>query len=549
MRKGLAAKYLWVVIPAIVALSFHLPTLFCELVQDDDSLVTKHPEIGRPAFIYEVFSRDYGLEFSERVPTGYYRPFFMAINCLIYRVFGPTPLAYHALSLFAFCCVSLLLSLVCWKLCGKNAILALCVGVIYAAHPARTELVSSFSALPDLLLELYAMATVTLLVLSSRSASRRSSHGISLRAILLCLMIGLLGGLTKGSAFAVLAAICGSAILYDLIHRESKGHLALLAVTTMTGLGVALAIAAVAGIQRPSAVYAIRTVFGSGAGRAVTSAALAIRKCLVPGPTVFILWEGVAASLTMRIAVIGLVIALGSLCLFLIIRKKLFLAMVVAWFSAGIANLMMVRALGLPYADRYFALAPAVIGICLGSRWLYHWVRDRLHLESIGRAERRVLCAVVCLYVIVLGAFTFSSSMKCFTRFSYYRFMAKDNPSLHLPRIALAHLMFYELGEFQEGEKYALEAISLSPNVRKVRELGKLLATIRLLENRHNDALKWLNWAEEVVKDDPDIFSLKGITLHSLGDQVGAISNINKALMLDPDCERYRTQLTLVQSP
>jgi len=160
----------WILLPVLAAMLFHAPALFCGFVWDDVPVIEHNTHLSEKSAIPRAFSGDYAEELGSAA-AGYYRPLFLSLAILVHRTFGPSPLAFHAVSLLLFCALVLLTTLVCRRLFrpGHEA-LTVFAGLVVAAHPARMEVVSLFTSLPDLLVEGLAL----IIVLLACNPARRS---------------------------------------------------------------------------------------------------------------------------------------------------------------------------------------------------------------------------------------------------------------------------------------------------------------------------------------------------------------------------------------
>ncbi len=547
--KTIFSRSYWIFIPAVIALAFHLPALFCDLIWDDQALVVEHPHLGNPLFLKEIFTRDYGLEFGGRVPIGYYRPFFILIDFLIYQIFGPSRLAYHASNVLLFCCSVTLLTWVCWTLLGRQEhLFALWAGCIFAAHPACTEVVSFFMSLPDLLMEIYALLLILLIAgrLKKAHKGKRNCLYFLLRS-LLCMVIAFVSGITKESSFLIIPALGLTGLTYGLINWKKSKQIFFTTLGIFPGLGLAYLLRTWAGIENYSVTLPLKTLFTAGSGRALSSVVSAMKQIILPLPAVFFRRVDVPATLFTKMIILVLISAFILLLLFFIQRKKLFYSLIMAWFGAGMINLMLLRAIQLPYSQRFLPVAPAVIGICLIVKEVISKVGELYPGYTKQLQTSRLPSFFISAYVFLLGMFTFSSSMKCMTSFNFFTSMAEKNPSHHYPRAMLAKVMFSEFGNFEEMERYAHEAIAISPDAARVRKLGKLFAKRYIVEKKYRKALNSLDWAEQVLTNDAELYSLRAISLASLGDKQHALANIHKAIELNPYNPVYRKQLLIIK--
>lgn len=527
-------------LPALLTLLFHLPALFCDFVWDDVGLIRDHPLLAEPSFVGQAFLRDYGLEMSERTPNSYYRPLLMVVAWTLRRVAGPSPLAYHLFSLIVSAAsVTLLTWLVARAPGVKGATLPLVAGSIVAAHPARVELVSLFMSLPDLVIEIAGL--LILLAVAARPWRCRPWM-----AFAICLAASAAAGLSKETSFVVLPAMAAAALVFAA--RERDGHAAGGAAGIAVGLAAAWVLRARAGVQPPGIGVSLGMLMGEGSGRALRSAGMAVARIAVPGPTIFMNWDDFPASPW----ALGGVVLLGAGFAALVIRlawvrRDLWAALIAAWFGGGLANLMLVTARHIPYSDRYLSVVPGVVALCFAVRRLLVWMDGKWPDAALSLRRGHVPLLLLGTSVGLYGAFTFGSSWKCLTPVSFYSAMAEDNPGMAYPRIILANIMLFDLGDFDRMERYANEAIAISPDTQRARELGKLFAKRYIAEARFGEALRHIEWAGQVLTDDAEVHSLKAISLHGLGRTNEALASVREALSRSPTNASYLKQLRIIE--
>lgn len=540
-RAGHAARPFrgrWWLLPLLAGLLAHLPVLSAGFVWDDIKLIAQHPEIDRPGFLSDLFSRDYGLEFGQRQACGYYRPIFMLLVTLLHRLAGPSPLVFHAFSLAVFLCTVLLLVHVCRRLLpAAPAWLPTAAGLLYALHPARTEVAAFTMSLPDLLLDLGGLALLLLLL-------RRPARRNPLRRMSGLVALTLLLGLTKESAFLTIAALAAVALLLGAADRARRPDWLVGAAGLILGAALAVGARVLAGIQPAPVMPALRLALGSGSGAAWEATGFALRDLLIPRPAVFFSWTEPAGHPWQAVALAAVAVVVAGTIALLGSRKKAELAFAVAWASAGMLNVALVRANALPYSQRYLAVAPAVLVLAGFAAW-FAGRRRGVGTSDDAAARTKRLCALSgAAYLALAGVFTLSSSLACQSPRAFFGAMAEQNPEAIYPRLALAEICLYDYGDFDGAEGYAREAIARRPDVPRVREMGKLLAKRRIYERRPAEALMWVDWAGSVLTNDAEVWHLRGVACHQLGDATNAMHCLRRAGALDPANADYPRLLT-----
>lgn len=544
-----------VILPCLAAVLFHLPALFSGFVWDDRALVMTHPRLADPSFARDIFQRDYGLELAARTPVGYYRPLLMLVNLALYQAFGPHPLAYHLFSLLLLCLSAVLVARLCWLLTDKRSLLLpVLAGGLYAAHPARTEVVSLFMSAPDLILECLGLAFLLLVAKAVRQApvsSRRRSAPLFLAVIL-----ALAAGLTKESAFLVFSALGATLIVSGVMlgrfsrslrpaeggignASPSPAPLLLIAVALFIGLAVALALTHSAQIQRPSAFLYVKALFGQGSGPAASGALLSAASLLFPSYPVFMSQAAFPSSWLSAAGIALLLATLSALVIRFLVRRRIPEALLLAWFSASLVNVMLTRSVFLPFSQRYLSVAPAMVGLVLLADHYGPILKEKIP-SAVGRhLTRPVLISLGSFYVLAHGWFTGIGSYQCTDQQLFFTFMATEQPSLAYPRIALAHILFNERGNLEKAEAWARDAIRLAADDPETRQLGLLLARKNIQEKHLAAAAQWADWTLEKLPNCGEAWFLKALANALMDDPASAEKAIRKAVDLEQDNREY----------
>lgn len=516
-------------IPALVAVAFHFPSLICQLVYDDRRLIIEHPLISMPAFILDIFSRDYGLEFADAA-RGFYRPAFTLLTFLIRQGFGPTPFAFHLVSLLTFCGASVLVALVTRNLFPTHTKwFAVAAGCIYASHPARVETVSLFSSLPDLLVEISAL----LVLMKMASLSTTSDASFKPKPLFLYALIALMAGLTKESAFFVLGALGATSILYGAMNHRPSRCFTTLGGVILFGLSLSWVLRQVARVDAPPVLPLMERLIHVEAASAVYSICMAAKEIVVPGPVVFWRLPSITTTGLTLLSLLLLTLFLAGLWFYFVANRRLPHSLLVAWFGAGTVTLILLTAGGYPYSQRYIAVAPAIIGLCVAAKAIEeHLTHIHLHLLE-RRLGKHVGILLVAAYISAHGAFALAGSIQCLTPRVFFTFMTEANPRDVIPLGALAQTVC-ECGTAEETESYVRKATSLDSTHPQVPILHNMLARRYLDDRRYEDALRVMNWSLNIYPDDPHKLALKAASLAYLGKLDQAFEAIQKAERISP---------------
>ena len=531
------------IFPVFLALLFHFPSLFCKFVWDDVNLIVNHQLIGNPGFVKEIFRRDYGLEFTSS-PVGYYRPMFMLMNFVIYHAFGPSPVAYHAVGLLLFCCCTVLVVLACRKfLSGRDRRLAIWAACILAVHPVRSEVVSLFMSQPDMMMEILALLFILAVGKAVKSADETGNAGFAgVTLFVVGMSVCLVAGLTKENAFFIFPAMALTVLLRSIVPGGAvlRGRPIALCLGALAGLGLAQWCSMLAGIQRQHpAVQYVQGLFTSGSGRAVRYFVQAVHDIFIPSHSIFMKEIHAGPSLVTGATLVILVIVLAALWWILLVRGRLFYALLAAWFGAGIVSLMLMGTVHLPYSQRYLPAVPSVIGMCLIVRCGWRKLTNLCPRIAARMENRRMVTLAIVAYIAMLGAFTLSASAKCLSPASFFTFMADENPGFLYPRVELVKLMFGPYRDLRKMDDYFNQAVSLAPDSPEVRGLGKLMARRCFAEARYEEAVRWLDWDIEVAGKDDEAFWLRAVCQASMGNRGAASASIEKALRIAPNNATY----------
>ena len=515
-------------LPPLLACAVHLPVLWSELIWDDESLIIEHPRLAEPGFYREVFARDYGLEFTPRTPSGYYRPALMLFNVVLYQAFGKSAAAYHAAVLVFFSCAAFLLTWLLWKTLRDDCRwLAIAIGCLAAVHPIRTEYAVFFMSLPDVLLEIAVLLSMAVAISTPRVLA-------SWLASLVLALLAFAAAISKETSFVVFGAI-GVSLLFCAILMRRDWPPWLLGPAIFAGLACGLGLRRWAGVAAPSAMDNLTALF-DGSGRALQGVGLALRDFILPSHTVFMRWQDAPSTPLTSAGVAVLLIAAAASVIWLLRRDDLLPALSIAWLGGGLVGLMMIRSANLPYADRYAPSGALLLG--LGLLAAPAW---RTIAAKSPRVQRFVLI-LVAGGLAVSSAFAWVSTLRCANALVFFGSMAEDEPNLAYPRLVLANLWFFRYGDFQKMEQNIREAVAISPDVPAVRASGKLLAKRLIVEQRYAQGLRALDWAGEALPDDAEIWSLRATCLAGLREYPKALAAVDRARQLQPNHEPYQRQ-------
>ncbi|MRR52806.1 MAG: hypothetical protein EG825_18200, partial [Rhodocyclaceae bacterium] len=175
---------------------------------DDPAYITRNPllHLPLPELLRSAWST---------FPLGNYHPLTTVGQALLHAVFGPSPLAFHLVSLLTHLC-NLLLVYALLRRFGCSVYAAGGATLLFAVHPLRVEAVAWASAQKDLWCTGFVLVALHAYLSYVRSDERRSKRYYGL-----CLVAFALALLSKGTAMVLPLLLC----LVDLaLGREVPGR-------------------------------------------------------------------------------------------------------------------------------------------------------------------------------------------------------------------------------------------------------------------------------------------------------------------------------------
>jgi len=513
----------WLLI-VVAALASHGAVLLNAFVWDDVSLVEEHPRLGDIGLLGELLQRDYGLEFGDRRPAGYFRPLFMALLVLERQVFGLHPAPYHAVNLATLALAACLVAGLVWRLTRRRstAVLAAC---IYACHPMKAETATFVMAWPDLFVGL---ATGGALWLGLAATTARRWR----RTVVLAAASGLAVLASTLSKEAGFFAAAGLVVGLAAVSPRKRARGAVVAGTWMVALGVSFWLRSRADLSHNPVGEILAGPFThDGAAAALWSIGLATRLFLVPSEHHYLYycgltrhegavpaWASVAQIAMFALAVV-VVLALG----WLVVRRRPLLAALVGWVVAGSYPLVVSCAYGRPFAARYVAIVPLCVLAGLG---LARWVRGLRGFPSLRRGS------VVVAAWAVLGlclALSLASSIRALTPRSFWSAAVADSPRASHAHASLARAAMAD-GDVDVAERHARIAIRLQPHHPLTRRIGPLLGMKAFIDGRPADALTWYDWTLEARPFDVEALKGRAVVLFQMGRSAEAREAVGEAV-------------------
>lgn len=538
-------KRAWILV--IAACLFHLPALWCDFLSDDMSLVVHNERLDSSGFVRDAFRRDYGLEFGETRPKGYYRPILMVADYALHHLCGPSRAGYRLLGIAVLAANGLLIRrLLCRSPGGAGCWLATLAAAVYVANPTRTEPVVCFMSLPDLLSELWLLLAVSLLM--RWAGERAPGQRLPLSPLRWAGLLGLgfLTVTTKESGLVMAATLAG-ATLFFAMWRPFRALLSAGALAFSAGAGLGMWLRASAGIEVPLAAGSWKLLFTDWPKAWLQVIALDVWHILIPAPAVFYReFQPAAPSQAAGLAAAGVLCAVAALALVLW-RRRNYLGLVLAGTTFGaliLQGLILVH--HLPYSERYMPTAILLMGLTLGGSALGAYL---MRLEGMRFARRislsaqpRLWNAIAAMYIFWQGSQTLASTFTCLTPTSFFTAMAEANPDAAYPRLCLAGAMYHAFADFDAMDRHLHAALERAHDARTVKVAAELDISRHLVLKRYDRALAAADGAIAQFPADAELHSLKALALCYLGRKEEALACIQSAVAFNPHEPRYRTQ-------
>lgn len=520
-------KYPWA-LPVLAALAVHGASLFGAFVYDDVPLIVKHPELSSPGFLHVIWTRDYGFEYSGTA-KGLYRPLFMTAVWGLHHVAGPSAFAFHLLSLLLFCLATALVTRTALLYSRESPAPAVIAGIFYGLHPARVETVSLVMSLPDLVVEICALGMVLCLAKPPSPATSRPAW----KTAVYCLGLSLTAALTKESAFFVFPALALTTGAYGIFRRLRWGQVLPPLSGLLLGLGLAILPRLQTGVKAPVPLAeTLSLAMGRESCTTLQTLVLAAREIVIPSPVVF--WRNLEmpGSVTASLTLVAILVLAGLLWTWTVRKGSLLTALLVAWSGINMVNLILLSAGGYPYSQRYLALAPALILVCLGGRYLADIIPRRLRrLSGLGLAA----------YLTMHGAYALAGTFACWSPLGFFTTMQEANPRDVVPLGAVAQTLDENGAPASLVAARVKEATALNPKHPQVPRLHNLVIKRYLRDGSFAEALRFADWSLARFPADYDILVLKSVALAYLGRNTEAIAAVDRAIKKNPDNQSYHT--------
>lgn len=520
------ARWPYPTIFAVLLLLAVLPyanTLLNGFVYDDNNEVLNNPYLRDPGNWKALLSTPILAHLGARGVTNYYRPISTLGFLLCYQAFGPLPYAFHLFNILLNAAVVCLLFGISERMFGDRA-LAFAAAALFALHPIHTESVAWVSAVTDLDLAAFGLATFWFFLGAARPQGGRSDWQL----------LGMAGSfvlalLSKEAAVTLplLATIYEHAYRADRSETTWKQKLARYSNLWLIAFAYLLfrrrffggltAVLLMPHVTRGQAILSAFALAGQYLGKVLwpthLKAFYAFHKSVTP-------WE-----LPVVEGLIALAIC-ASLFAFLWRRARV-ASFGLIWFGVTLAPVLNSRWIGPNvFTERYLYL-PSV-GIC----WLGGWGIVRLWGLISGRSAglRWAFCAAV-------GALGMLSVREIVARnrdwrddATYYRRALEAEPEAGGLRINLG-AVYWNGGNPVAAEHEWLEALKVAPaNAMLLNNLGLVAAQRR----QYDQAVSYFQRSMQARPNYTDAHLNLGSTYAEMGMDGPAEEQLRTAVALAP---------------
>jgi tetratricopeptide (TPR) repeat protein len=507
-----------------------LLTLICygnmvtnSFVYDDQQQILQNPYIKSWKFLPEIFSSTVWSFVGEVGATNYYRPLMTLSFLVLWTIFGPIPFGFHLFSLALQIAVVLMVFYAGRQL-FKDWRVAWLAAILFAVHPVHTEAVDWIAAFPDLEMALFFLVTFY-------AYSRWSVFGWKRWALLIALFA--LALLSKEPALMLLPVVIAFEYLVRADAETLKPYGKALrywpfVVTAALYLSLRIALFGKLApvlqhpqVSWPQAIY-------SGFALVFSYFKLLLWPSSLSAFHVF----HVTNSPFEYEAVAGLIVVVGFLCAFLLLRKRApALAFCFFWTAITLLPVLNPRWMAANVLTERYLYLPSV-GFCWLAAWCAVEITEILRLSKSPASK--ILPALVVTCILVLCFFGVRETIARNTdwrddRTLYTRTLTTD-PHAYPILLNLA-LVYQQARDPKAAEsEYKLAFVERPDGVNVLNNLGVLYFE----QQRFTEAAEMLKKAIAVKPLWAEPHYNYGRLLEKQGDQQGALSELRLATQLAP---------------
>jgi Flp pilus assembly protein TadD len=520
--KRMAAPVVLVFVSALP----YLNSLQNGFVYDDDFQVVSNPYLRSFHFLRPIFTTSvWSFKGGAGGTTSYYRPLMSFGYLLLFQLFGPNPVVFHAANLLVHIGVVLLVYKLTEQIFPKLGLIA---ALVFALHPVHSESVDWVGAVTDLELTLFYLAAFYFYVRIPRASEPQLGFS-RLRmqtAAVFCLAVAMLSK-EQAVTLPVLAT------LYEHFYRHDRNE---------TGIQEKLFRYLPLWLLVP--VYLlVRSHFLGGLTAVISRPGLALDECMLSAAALFGQYVGKAlwpARLCMYyvfphnwsdllpLLLGGIASTILCALLFVLLWKKARLVSFgLLWFIVTLIPVLNVRWMPeAAFAERYLYL-PSV-----GLSWVLAWVFLSLWKMAgrQGRAWRAALALAAIPLAVLAVARVVTRNRDWKNETTLYQRTLAVSPDAYVIHTNLGKI-YWEHGQSDLAEQEWQTAARLCPNVPVTLNNLALLLTS---EHRYDEAVSDLKRSLQISPDDTMAHIDLGIAYDEMGRSQDAEQELRTAVRLSP---------------
>jgi len=521
----------WLTAAAIVVVAAlpYLNALGNGFIYDDHQQILANPYLRSFRYLRAIFTTSvWSFLGGAAGVTNYYRPLMTFGYLLCFRLFGPSPFAFHLVNLLMHLAVVLLVYRVTASLFRDRDIAAL-TALIFALHPIHSESVDWIAAVTDIEVALFFLAGFWFYLRIPRlTASRPDRRWLTAQAgLVVCLALALLS-----KEQALMLPVLGT--LFEHFYRDDRAAttprekiaryapawllvpIYLLVRVRLLGSLVPADLAR-PGVTIEAAVLSAGALLFQYVGKMLWPARLCAYY-VFPASWAVLLPEVLG----------GIMVTFAGAVLFAFWwRRARLVSFGLVWFVVTLLPVLDVRVMPIAaFAERYLYL-PSV-GFC----WMLAWVALRLwrFAEARGRSWRVALASAGALLAVSAMVRTVIRNRDWHDDLRFYRSALAASPDAYVLHTNLGKL-YYDTGQRQLAGKEWRAAAAIQPEEPVVlSNMGLLL----LSEHRYDEAVEDLQHALRSAPDDADAHIDLGMAYVEMGRRDDAEREFLTALRLSP---------------
>ncbi len=503
---------------AALATLVYLNTLGNQFVYDDGAQILRNHYIRDTSHLKAIFTSNVWSFLGPHAISNYYRPVMHLVYMADYALFGYSPAAYHATSIFFHALNSVLVMLVADALLFPPAVGVL-GAALFALHPITTEAVAWVAAIPELTYTCFFL--LSLWIYARVRPLWASTGGWPAPWLAASVLAAALALFSKETALMLPPAIAA----YEHLFRESSerhgrralfylGHLAALA------LYLAMRIFSLGGFQVATNPYGVMPP-GQFLLSAVYLVGKYVAKLFVPAPfNIFHVFRPAGGLTDWR--VLGGLLALGAIgALAWQLWRRRPLAFAVVLVLLPLAPALDMRAIGHNiFTERYLYLPAAA----------FCWLLAAAGVE-LGRRHRALAITLLWILSVNYALLTIYRNRDWHDDVLLYTVTLQVSPESNLIRDNLGKTFLDGFGRPDLALDLFAECARRAPERAEYHyDLALAYGELR----RYNEALAALERSAQLWPNYPEAYYARGDIYREQGDLEAAWSEYQQALEIKP---------------